>query len=327
MAPKKVIIDTDPGVDDAMAIVLLFNSPEVEVIGLTTVFGNVPTKISTQNALYLCELAGRKDIPVAMGEESTVKGEFKDGGADFVHGTDGLGNTGPAHPTTKPIERSGPQFLVDTCREHPGEVTVIALGPLTNLAKAVQLDPKFAENVAEIVTLGGAFFVNGNVDPACEANIWNDAEAADIVFTCGAKQKVVGINITHQVFLTEKDLEDLRDTKATFGKFLHNISQFYMKYHKESYNMNAVYLHDPTACMAAIDPSLFTYSTGVVRVSCEGITRGMTVLNNTKKRWHGPNAWVGFKPIEVAMTVDADKVAKIVKERLSLPLGHANGVA
>ncbi|CAI5477105.1 unnamed protein product [Closterium sp. Yama58-4] len=318
--PKRIIIDTDPGIDDTMAILLAFLSPEqLRVEGITTVFGNVRTPTATANALRLCELAGREDVPVAHGEEVTLRGVEKIRVADFVHGTDGMGNTNQQPPRGKPIDKGAAQFLVDTVRASPGQITVVALGPLTNLAKALQLDPSFPQHVAEIIILGGAFFTNGNVNPAAEANIFGDPDAADAVFTCGAKCTVIGINITHQVTLSVRDMEDIRDSKGPFGRFLYDTSQFYYRYHKESYGMDAVYLHDPTTMVAAMDDSLFTFHEGVVRVQLDGIAKGLTLLNNTNKVWNTPTAWCGIPPVRVAVTVDADAVSALVKQRLSAP--------
>lgn len=169
--PKKIIIDTDPGIDDAMAILLALRSPEVEVIGLTTIYGNVYTTLATRNALHLLEVAGRTDIPVAEGSHVTLTKGTKLRIADFVHGADGLGNQNFDPPKGKPLEQSAAAFLVEQAKLHPGKVTVVALGPLTNIALAIELDPEFCKNIGQIVLLGGAFSVNGNVNPAAEANV------------------------------------------------------------------------------------------------------------------------------------------------------------
>ncbi|KAJ7565419.1 hypothetical protein O6H91_02G059600 [Diphasiastrum complanatum] len=281
---KKMIIDTDPGIDDAMAILLAFQSPELNVIGLTTTFGNVPTAVATRNALHLCELAGKEDVPVAQGLLTTLRGVVKLRVADFVHGSDGLGNTNPPEPKQRPIDLSGPEFLVAKVQEFPGEVTVVALGPLTNIAKALELDSNFPKKVKDIFILGGAFFVNGNVNPAAEANIFGDPEAADMVFTCGANITVIGINITHQVVMTGREIEELGKCNSKFGKYLCKALPFYYDYHLRSYNTDAIYLHDPTTVVAAIDPSLLTYAEGVVRVQQEGLCRGLTLFNSTTKK-------------------------------------------
>uniref|UniRef100_A0A0D2ZTZ8 Inosine/uridine-preferring nucleoside hydrolase domain-containing protein n=1 Tax=Brassica oleracea var. oleracea TaxID=109376 RepID=A0A0D2ZTZ8_BRAOL len=163
---KKIIIDTDPGIDDAMAIFVALKSPEVDVIGLTTIYGNVYTTLATRNALHLLEVAGRTDIPVAEGTHKTILVYLCS--VTFIYG---LGNQNFPPPEGQPIEKSAPEFLVEQAKLHPGEITVVALGPLTNIALAVQLDPEFSKNVGQIVLLGGSFAVNGNVNPASEANV------------------------------------------------------------------------------------------------------------------------------------------------------------
>lgn len=313
---KKLIIDTDPGVDDAMAILLAFVSPEVEVVGLTTVFGNVRTPMATSNTLHLCELAGKFDLPVAQGELKTLKGVEKVRIADFVHGSDGLGNTFPPTPQGSALPCTAAEFLVKMVKESPGEITLLALGPLTNVAKAIELDSNFVHNVAEIVILGGAFFTNGNVNPAAEANLFGDPDAADLVFTSGARIATIGINVTHQIILTEDDLDDLSKSEGRFGAYLARACMFYLEYHKKAYNMSAVYLHDPAALVAVFCPELFTYVEGVVRVQVEGITKGIALLSATSKEWAASTQWSGLPPVRVATTVNARAVSSLVKERL-----------
>lgn len=314
--PKKIIIDTDPGIDDAMAIFLALKSPEVDVIGLTTIYGNVYTTLATRNALHLLEVAGRTDIPVAEGSHVTITKGTKLRIADFVHGTDGLGNQNFAPPKGKPIEQSAAEFLVQQANLYPGEVTVVALGPLTNIALAIQLDPAFTKNVAQIVILGGAFAVNGNVNPAAEANIFGDPEAADIVFTSGADVLAVGINVTHQVVLTDVDREKLAESNGKFAQYLCKILDVYFSYHRESYSTKGVYLHDPTALIAAVNPSLITYIEGVVRVQTVGITRGLTLFYNKQKRFAEVTEWSDKPSVKVAVTVDAPTIVKLMMERL-----------
>ncbi|XP_047163443.1 probable uridine nucleosidase 2 [Vigna umbellata] len=316
MEPKKIIIDTDPGIDDAMAIFVALNSPEVEVIGLTTIYGNVYTTLATRNALHLLEVAGRTDIPVAEGSHLTLTKGTKLRIADFVHGADGLGNQNFPPPKGKPIEESAAAFLVRQAKLNPGKVTVVALGPLTNIALAVQMDPEFAKNIAQIVILGGAFAVNGNVNPAAEANIFGDPDAADVVFTSGADILAVGINVTHQVILTSSDREILANSKGKYAQYLHKILDVYFSYHLESYNTKGVYLHDPTVVLAAVDPSLVTCIEGVVRVQTSGITRGLTVLFNKQKRFGEIHEWSNKPTVKVAVTVDAPRVMKLVMDRL-----------
>ncbi|XP_024961602.1 probable uridine nucleosidase 2 isoform X2 [Cynara cardunculus var. scolymus] len=252
--PKKIIIDTDPGIDDAMAIFLALRSPEIKVIGLTTIYGNVYTTLATRNALHLLEFAGRTDIPVAEGSHVSYM--------------------------------------------------------------AIQLDPAFAKNIGQIVLLGGAFAVNGNVNPAAEANIFGDPEAADIVFTSGADVLAVGINVTHQVIMKDDERDKLAQSDGMFAKYLCKILDYYFSYHRDAYSMKGVYLHDPTALVAAINPSLMTYTEGVVRVQTTGITRGLTLFFNKQKRFEEATEWCNKPTVKVAVTVDAHAVIKLVMERL-----------
>lgn len=313
---KKIIIDTDPGIDDAMAILLALQSPEIDVIGLTTIYGNVYTTLATRNALHLLEIAERTDIPVAEGSHVTLTKGTKLRIADFVHGTDGLGNQNFPPPKGKPTEQSATDFLVQQTSLYPGKVTVVALGPLTNIALAIQSDPAFVKNIGQIVLLGGAFAVNGNVNPAAEANIFGDPDAADVVFTSGADVLAVGINVTHQVILTDSDRDKLAETNAKFAKYLSKILDVYFSYHHEAYSTKGVYLHDPTALLAAVDPSLFTYTEGVVRVQTIGITRGLTLFYNRQKRFEEVTEWCDKPMVKVAVTVDAPTVVKMVMDRL-----------
>ncbi|KAJ1401424.1 Ribonucleoside hydrolase-like [Sesbania bispinosa] len=334
--PKKIIIDTDPGIDDAMAIFLALRSPEIQVIGLTTIYGNVYTTLATRNALHLLEVAERTDIPVAEGSHVTLTLEVAERTdipvaegshvtltkgtklriADFVHGADGLGNQNFPPPKGKPVEESAAAFLVHQAKANPGKVTVVALGPLTNIALAIQLDPDFTKNIGQIVLLGGAFAVNGNVNPAAEANIFGDPDAADVVFTSGADVLAVGINVTHQVVLTSSDREKLASSNGKFAQYLTKILDVYFSYHHEAYNTKGVYLHDPTALLAAIDPSLVTCMEGTVRVQTSGITRGLTILYNKQKRFGEITEWSNKPTVKVAVTVDAPKVVKLVMDRL-----------
>ncbi|KAM3205468.1 uridine nucleosidase 1 [Capsicum annuum] len=315
---EKIIIDTDPGIDDSMAILMAFQTPEVEIVGLTTIFGNATTKNATRNALILCETAGYPDTPVAEGSlEPLKRGEPHV--ADFVHGSDGLGNLCLPSPNTKKIEKSASEFLVDKVSEYPGEVTVLALGPLTNLALAVKRDSNFTSKVKRVVILGGSFFALGNVNPAAEANIYGDPEAADIVFTSGANIDVVGVNITTQVKMTDADLDELRLSEGKHAKLLCNMCKFYRDFHVKSDGVYGVFPHDPVTFMALIRPDLFTYKKGVVRVETQGICAGHTLMDLGLKKPNTSNPWTGYPPVSVAWTVNVDEVLSIIKKTLMKP--------
>ncbi|KAH0779585.1 hypothetical protein KY290_006012 [Solanum tuberosum] len=315
---EKIIIDTDPGIDDSMAILMAFQTPEVEILGLTTIFGNATTKAATRNALILCETAGYPDIPVAEGSLETLKrGEPHI--ADFVHGSDGLGNLFLPSPNSKKIEKSASEFLVDKVSEYPGEVSILALGPLTNLALAVKRDSNFASKVKRVVILGGSFFALGNANPAAEANIYGDPEAADIVFTSGANIDVVGINITTQIKMTDADLDELRQSEGKHAKLLCDMCKFYRDFHVKSEGVYGVFPHDPVTFVALVRPDLFTYKKGVVRVETQGICTGHTLLDQGLKKWNTSNPWTEFSPVSVAWTVDVDEVLNYIKKMLMQP--------
>ncbi|KAH6802743.1 uridine-ribohydrolase 1 [Perilla frutescens var. frutescens] len=279
----KIIIDTDPGIDDSIAILMAFQSPELDVLGLTTVFGNVSTENATQNALLLCEIAGRPDVPVAEGSFEPLK-RGKPRIADFVHGSNGLGNISLDPPKSEKCDKSAPEFLVDKVSEFPGEVSILALGPLTNIALAIKRDSSFASKVKRIVILGGAFFALGNVNPAAEANIYGDPEAADVVFTSGANIDVVGINITTQVKLTDTDLEELRKSNGRHAQLLCDMCKFYRDWHVKSDGVYGIFLHDPVSFVALVRPDLFIFKKGVVRVETQGICVGLTIMDQGLKK-------------------------------------------
>ncbi|XP_056159672.1 uridine nucleosidase 1 [Syzygium oleosum] len=313
--PEKVIIDTDPGIDDSMAIFMAFQAPEVEILGFTTIFGNVTTEIATRNALFLCEIAGRPGVPVAEGSREPLKGGIPSV-ADFVHGSDGMGNICLPPPNAKKVEKSASEFLVDKVSEFPGEVSVLALGPLTNLALAIKRDASFSSKVKKLVVLGGSFFALGNVNPAAEANIFGDPEAADVVFTSGAEIVVVGINITTQVKLTDADLLDLRLSKGKHTQILSDMCKFYRDWHVESDGVYGIFPHDPVSFMALVRPDLFTYKRGVVRVETQGICTGHTLMDQGLKRWNSSNPWSEYTPVSVAWTVNVDEVVSCIKKYL-----------
>ncbi|XP_024037928.1 uridine nucleosidase 1 isoform X2 [Citrus clementina] len=293
--PAKLIIDTDPGIDDSMTILMAFQTPELEILGLTTIFGNVTTEDATRNALTL---GGKPRV------------------AEFAHGSDGMGNISLTPPKAKKCDKNASEFLVDKVSEYPGEVSILALGPLTNLALAIKRDSSFASKVKNIVVLGGAFFALGNVNPAAEANIYGDPEAADVVFTSGANIAVVGINITTQVKLTDADLLELRQSKGRYVQLLGDMCKFYRDWHVKSDGVHGIFLHDPVSFVALVRPDLFTFKKGVVRVETQGICTGHTLMDQGLKRWNVSNPWTGYSPVSVAWTVNVDKVLNYIKRLL-----------
>ena len=311
--PKKIIIDTDPGIDDAMAILFALASPELDVVGLTTIFGNVHTETATRNALRLLEFAGRSDIPVAHGTEVPLLGEL-DGVADFVHGANGLGDVPHDDPRSTPHAVYAAQFIVDTVMAHPGEVTLVPIGPLTNLALALAIEPAVAYNVAEVVMMGGAATVSGNVNPAAEANIYSDPHAADRVLTAPwPRLTMVGLDVTEQVVMDEAYFHSLRSSRT--GAYIESISRFYLDFYERSNGVRMCHTHDPSAIAYVIDPTLFGTRQGPVRVVTEGLGRGMTVWDR-RQQWYGPHAWTDRPPVNVCLEVDGERLLALYKERI-----------
>ena len=331
---RKVIIDTDPGVDDSFAILLALRSPEIEVIGLTSLFGNVRTPTATRNALHLLERFGRSDIPVYEGHLTSIAGDAKERIADFVHGDDGFGNTGEPTVTTKPVfGTSAAEFIARSANAFPGEVTVIALASATNVALALRLDrAAVTKNLRSVVHLGGAFFTNGNVNPAAEANVFGDPQAADELYGSGANVTAIGLDVTQRLRLSGADLAAMRDASAgsssvddgphapRHGAFLHAISEFYMAFHVRTAGFRGIFMHDPAAVVLAFKPELFATRRGVVRVATEGLCEGQTVLDTGDKVWSFPNAWgeVERPAISVALDVDVEKVMALFYDRFGI---------
>lgn len=309
---KRIIIDTDPGIDDARAILFAFSSPELEIVGLTSVYGNVHTSLATQNALRLVEFAGRPHTPVAPGAEQPLFIPFDDAPA-IVHGADGLGNTHQPPPDGQPLDRSAAAFIVEMVMDNPGEITLVPLGPLTNLALALELEPRIVDHAAEVVLMGGAATVNGNVNPAAEANIWHDPHAADRVFTAGWPVTMVGLDVTMATCMDEAYLAALCASRT--GAFIYEISRFYQQFHRLAHGIDACHTHDPSAIAYLIDPSLFTTEQGPIRVVTDGLAMGQTLMDR-RQEWLSPNEWSDRRAVNVCVGVDAPRLLALYKERI-----------
>jgi inosine-uridine nucleoside N-ribohydrolase len=311
--PQRIIIDTDPGVDDAMAIFFALRSPELELVGLTTIFGNVHTSLATTNTLRLLEIAGRTDIPVAGGADNPLAGPFV-GPVPFVHGDDGQGNTHLPPPATHPIRETAAEFIVEQVMGAPGEITLVPIGPLTNIALALRLEPRIAENVKQVVLMGGNALCPGNATPAAEANIHNDPEAADVVFGAGWPVTMVGLDVTHRVNMTPDHLERYARANNPLAQHVARIVPFYQRYFENAYHMQGIYVHDSSAIAYLIDPSLFKVKQWPICVETMGISRGKT--------WPGDGAlplppWESRPPVTVCVAVDADRLLALELERMT----------
>lgn len=274
----KIIFDTDPGIDDAMALLMLARDPRAELVGITTVFGNAAVDRTTANALALCERFGI-EVPVARGAARglvRVPTDFP----EMVHGRDGMGNVG-LQKAQRRTEEALPahEFISALARRHPGELTLVAVGPLTNLALALQHDPQLVDHVKSVVVMGGAFGENGhrgNVSPVAEANIAGDPHAADLVFTARWPVTIVGLDVTHEVLLSTAYLDALGREGAVEGAFIRDITRHYEDFYLPR-SGGGIFSHDASAVACALDPTPFQLRTGPVRVVTEGIAAGQTI--------------------------------------------------
>ncbi|MGD9147427.1 MAG: nucleoside hydrolase [Anaerolineae bacterium] len=306
----KVLLDADTGVDDAIGMLYLAHAQHqglVDIVGTGTVGGNVHVDLSTRNTLKLWELAGL-DIPVAKGANKPLLSPLHE--ASHVHGTDGLAATYLPPPGTKETGEHAVDQMLRLSHEHAGELTLLAFGPLTNLGIAFVRDPGLAQRVQRVVLMGGSTEA-GNVTATAEANIANDPEAARMVFTSGAPITMVGLNVTHQTCLMDKDLELLRKINNERSQFVIRLIRFMMDaYVKFGYEPPICVLHDPLSAGVCLSPDIVKTKRLYVDVETQGrLTRGMTVVDSRLKAAGEPN-------VDVAVEVDAQRFVSEFMEAL-----------
>jgi purine nucleosidase len=315
---QRIIIDTDPGIDDALAILLALNSPEIEVIGLTSVFGNADVSLTTRNALAILSAAGRTDIPVAAGAAHPLAHDFL-GGAPHVHGEDGLGGAAmeflPASGELA-VSASAVEFIWQSVLSAPRETTLLALGPLTNLAMAMRLHPELPGMVAQVVAMGGNALVHGNATPSAEANIHNDPEAADVVFGADWPVTMVGLDVTRQVVLPGAAIDEITSRRSRAHRLLERVVPFYRSFAARTNAIDGILLHDPAAVAFLLAPSLFETKHWPIRVETQGMSRGKTWPSMASTDQAHPPAWRGRPAVQVCVGVDGERVAALVRERL-----------
>ena len=309
---RKLVIDTDPGVDDAMAILMALASPELDVLGLTTVFGNAGTEITTQNALRLLEIGGHRDIPVARGVDAPLTTAYL-GPVPQVHGHNGLGDAPVAPPAGKPVDESAADFLWRQVRDHPHEVTLLALGPLTNLALALQKHAELEQLVDEVVVMGGNALVPGNATPVAEANINNDPEAADLVFGADWSVTMVGLDVTHQINLPGAAIDRLAAGDSATAGLLAAALPLYRGFFEATNSIDGIFVHDPTTVAYLLEPDAFVTEQWAMRVETESFSRGKTWPNLGNTDEATPAAWQGRPLVTVCTGVDAERVLGIVE--------------
>lgn len=286
---QKIIIDTDPGQDDAVAILLALASPELEVLGLTVVAGNVPLERTLRNALTICELGRRPDLPVHAGCDRPLRGALVT--AEHVHGASGLDGIELPAPAMQPAPGHAVDFIIETLRREPaGSITLVAIGPLTNLATAFKRAPDIAARVGRIVLMGGAWSELGNVTPAAEFNIHVDPEAAARVFASGTDIVALPLDATHKALTSRGWTEAMRQT-GPVGRAVASWTSFYERFDRAKYGVEGAPLHDPCAVAWLIQPELFSGRRVNVEIETDGrLTRGMTVVDWWGVTDRSPNA-------------------------------------
>jgi purine nucleosidase len=304
------MIDTDPGQDDAVAILLALASPdEIDVLGVTAVAGNVPLSLTQKNARIVCELAGKPETPVFAGCDTPLKRKLIT--AEHVHGKTGLDGPALPDPVAPLRDQHAVDFIIDSLRTHESKsVTLCALGPLTNIATALQKAPDIADRIQEIVLMGGAYFEVGNITPTAEFNIYVDPEAAKIVFACGAPLTAIPLDVTHKALVTSERNAAFRALNTPVGEAVAQMTEFFERFDREKYGSNGAPLHDPCVIAYLIDPHLFEgrHINVEIETSSE-LTLGMTVADWWRVSGRAPNAtFMG--------SIDAHGFFELLTERL-----------
>ncbi|MDA7430594.1 nucleoside hydrolase [Primorskyibacter aestuariivivens] len=311
MSARKIIIDTDPGQDDAVAILLALASPEeIEVLGITAVAGNVPLPLTEKNARIVCELAGKPETKVFAGCDVPMRRPLVT--AEHVHGKTGLDGPELPDPVMALQDQHAVDFIIETLRAEPsGTVTLCPLGPLTNIATAFTRAPDIVARVQEIVLMGGAYFEVGNITPTAEFNIYVDPEAADIVFKSGAPIVVMPLDVTHKALVTQPRNDAFRALDTAVGIAVAQMTDFFERFDKEKYGSAGAPLHDPCVTAYLIWPDLFTGRHINVEIETTSeLTLGMTVADWWRVTDRAPNAtFMG--------DIDADGFFTLLTERLA----------
>ena len=316
---KKVIFDTDIGIDDAMALLFLHYSPDVALQAIVSGFGNADIEATTRNALYLKQRFGI-DAPVFRGADAPLGPRLGEGYPDFVHGKNGLGDIDIEEPAEKAETTPGFEAIIDIVKKQPNEISIVAVGRLTNLALALEQYPELPSLVKEVVVMGGAFGYNGhrgNVSPVAEANIAGDPLAADQVFTAAWPMTIVGLDVTQEAVLNEGFFEQLRGTAGDAGELIYQISRCYLNFHERIHGTRESPMHDSSAVACLLAPSLYTTHSAAVRVATEGVAIGQTIAGDPAADY-ASGAWQDRPLCQVCTAVDSEQLLDLYLKTLSL---------
>lgn len=309
----RIILDVDTGIDDAMAILYAVNRPGITLEALTTTYGNIDVAAATRNSLQILEAAGCPEIPVASGASRALTRPFNKLGSR-IHGANGIGNVDLPAPKAKALDIWAPDFIIELVRASPGELTLVPVGPMTNVAHALMKAPDIAEKLAGIVLMGGTIWhpgVPGIPSPVADANFFNDPEAARIVLKSGAKITMVGMDVTMKTKLTAPMMDDIATRGGPAADIVMQAARFYLAAYQAQYpDITYCALHDPLAVAVAEDPSIVSLEAMQVDVECVGeLTRGQVIPDRRRTGTTVPNA-------EVAIAVEAEKFEALFVETM-----------
>lgn len=312
MSTKKLILDLDTGIDDALAIAYCLASPEAELVGITCTYGNVLVETGARNALAVLHLFGRDDVPVYKGiaHPRAAKKFVLPPVSTFIHGENGIGNVEIADSPRAPESMHAVDFVIEAANTYGNDLVFVPTGAPTNLAAVLEQDPTFKDKIGGVVMMGGALGVEGNVGPCTEANIGQDPEAADLIFKSGLDLTMVGLDVTLKTLLTKKETAVWRGLGTAAGRFLADMTDYYIDFETRSSGLRGCGLHDPLAVAAAIDPSLIKTFGVNLRVDVEGELRGRTI--GDRSRLNDPH-----KTVQAALEVDAPAFTERFVTRLT----------
>lgn len=318
MNPKRILFDTDPGIDDALAILLALASPEIKIEGISVVHGNCSVDQALTNTLSVLELAKAAQIPVSRGFElPLVQPSLL---APETHGDNGLGYAQLPAPQTRPVHQHGVEFLIEKIMSAPGEITLVCIGPLTNLAVAIRKEPRIVQAVRDVIIMGGAIRHEGNTTPQAEFNVYVDPHAAHVVFHSGMPMTLVPLDVTYQCALTGQDVARLQKIKSPIPTFIADSTRFYMEFHDEYQKIDGCIINDPLALALTFAPELCDYEEHFIDVDISGgVSMGNTFADFYKMTKKPAN-------MKVALGVRARDFIELFLERmekLSLSLSGA----